>query len=177
MSENPQATSGYVLGRRSKQNLAVVHPDLVAVIERGLQISGCDFAVTEGNRTKKRQRQLIKSGASRTMNSRHLPKTPRKNPTLGPVSHAVDLGAWVDGKLSWDWQYYYQIADAMKQAALELGVAIRWGGGWALLDAYPTAKEARQAYVIRKRKAGKKAFIDGPHFELDWKAYPIGSSS
>ncbi|WP_299197946.1 hypothetical protein [uncultured Amphritea sp.] len=162
----------FALGRRSKKNLQQVHPDLVAVVERGLALSAVDFAVTEGVREIKRQRRLVKTGDSATLNSRHLPRVPTNNPELGEVSHAVDLAAWVDGTVSYDWPYYYQIAAAIKQAAAELNVAIRWGGGWALLDTFDTPEAARQAYIERKNRQGKKVYSDGPHFELCWEAYP-----
>lgn len=124
------------LGKRSKSKLVGVHPDLVKVVERAIEISRVDFAVTEGLRAYERQKKLYESGASTTMKSRHL------------YGLAVDLAAWVDGKISWDVEYYYQIADAMKQAAEELGIQIEWGGDW-------------------------KSFFDGPHFQLSHKQYPL----
>lgn len=129
----------YILGRRSKQRLKGVHPDLVRVVKRAIEITEVDFAVLEGMRTIERQRELFNKGASKTLNSRHL------------TGHAVDLGAWVDGTISWDWPHYRKIADAMKQAAEELSVAINWGGDW---DGFP----------------------DGPHFQLSWKEYPKDAS-
>lgn len=129
----------YRLGRRSKQRLKGVHPDLVRVVKRAIEITEVDFTVLEGMRTLERQRELVNKGASKTMNSRHL------------TGHAVDLGAWVDGTISWDWPHYHKIADAMKQAAEELSVAISWGGDW---DGFP----------------------DGPHFQLSWKEYPKDAS-
>jgi len=126
----------YRLGLRSKMRLQGVHPDLIKVVERAIQISTVDFTVLEGLRSRKKQRKLYNSGASKTMNSRHL------------TGHAVDLGAWVDRKVSWHWAYYHQIAAAMKQAAEELGVNLEWGGDW-------------------------KTFKDGPHFQLSWKEYKI----
>lgn len=122
------------LSLRSQQNLAGVHADLVRVVVRALEITTVDFAVIEGVRTRDRQRELVGSGASMTQNSRHL------------TGHAVDLAAWVGG-IRWDWPLYHKIADAMKAAAAELGVAIVWGGDW-------------------------RSFPDGPHFELDRRVYP-----
>ena len=126
---------GYKLGARSISNLRGVHPDLVAVVKRAITLSEIDFTVTEGLRTKERQEQLLKAGASKTMNSRHI------------TGHAVDLAAWVEGGIRWDWPLYAKMAAAMKRAAGELGVAIVWGGDW-------------------------KSFKDGPHFELDRRVYP-----
>lgn len=127
--------SGFVFGSRSQANLSGVHADLVRVVRRALEISAVDFAVTEGLRTVERQRQLVAKGASRTMNSRHI------------TGHAVDLAPFIDGAIRWDWPPFYQIADAMKTAAGELGVALVWGGDWV-------------------------TFKDGPHFELDRSVYP-----
>ena len=108
----------YSLGTRSRQRLAGLHPDLVKVVERAIEITEVDFTVLEGMRTVTRQRQLMASGATRTMNSRHL------------TGHAVDLGAWVGGEVRWDWPLYHKIAAAMKQAARELNQPIEWGGDW-----------------------------------------------
>lgn len=63
------------------------------------------------------------------------------------TGHAVDLVAFVGGEVRWDWPLYSKLADAMKRSAQALGVPIAWGGDW-------------------------KTFKDGPHFELDRKAYP-----
>lgn len=109
---------GYTLGSRSLSRLAGLHDDLFAVVERAIQITKVDFTVLEGLRSKSRQKELFDSGASTTMNSRHL------------TGHAVDLGAWVTGGVRWDWPLYHKIADAMKQAADELEIPIEWGGDW-----------------------------------------------
>jgi peptidoglycan L-alanyl-D-glutamate endopeptidase CwlK len=125
----------YKLGKRSKQRLEGVHPDLVRVVERAITLTTVDFTILEGVRTKERQMKLFQQGASKTMNSRHL------------TGHAVDLGAYVDGEVRWDWPLYYQIANAMKMAALEEGVDLEWGGDW-------------------------KSFKDGPHYQLPWQTHP-----
>ena len=115
---------GYKLSTKSLSNLKGVHPDLVKVVKRAIELTECDFTVIEGLRTKQRQAQLLKEKKTTTMNSRHL------------TGHAVDLAAWVipegsdKGTVSWDWKYYEQIADAMKKAALELKIPIEWGGDW-----------------------------------------------
>lgn len=125
----------YKLGARSKQRLKGVHDDLVKVVERAIEITTVDFTVLEGLRDPERQKTLMESGASQTLNSRHI------------TGHAVDLGAWVDNQVDWSWPLYYKIAAAMKESAKELDVDIVWGGDW-------------------------RTFKDGPHFELDRKAYP-----
>jgi peptidoglycan L-alanyl-D-glutamate endopeptidase CwlK len=42
----------YKLGARSIANLRGVHPDLVAVVKRAIELTPIDFTVTEGLRTK-----------------------------------------------------------------------------------------------------------------------------
>lgn len=107
----------YKLSQRSLNNLNGVHPDLIAVVKRAIEITSVDFAVIEGVRTIERQKELFSRGASKTMRSRHL------------TGHAVDLTAWVGG-IRWDWPLYYKIAEAMKTAARELNVSLEWGGDW-----------------------------------------------
>lgn len=130
----------YTLGVRSKARLKGVHPDLVKVVERAINITTVDFTVLEGVRDPLRQMKLVEAGASQTMNSRHIPGA-------DGFAKAVDLGAWVDDEVRWDWPLYHKIAAAMLEAARELNVKIVWGGSWT-------------------------KFRDGPHFELDRKAYP-----
>jgi peptidoglycan LD-endopeptidase CwlK len=108
----------YELSKRSKDRLSGVHPDLVRVVEKAISISDIDFTVLEGVRSIARQEQLVKSGASQTMRSRHI------------TGHAVDLGAYVAGQVRWDWPLYHKLADTMKQAAAECNVPIEWGGDW-----------------------------------------------
>ncbi len=172
MSENP-TPAAFVLGRRSKQRLADCHPDLAAVVERAIQLSKVDFTVLETLRTDKRQRHLVRQGKSQTKNSRHLARVPKNAPELGPISHASDLGAWIDNTISWEWEFYFLIANAMKAAAEELKVRIKWGGCWDYLDSYDSAEQAFQMYIDRKKAAGQKPFPDGPHFELCWEEYPV----
>lgn len=107
-----------ILSPTSLKRLQGIHPDLVKVVKRAAEITDTPFMVTEGLRTLARQRQLVASGASKTMNSRHL------------NGHAVDLACTVDGKLSWAWPLYYKLAKIVKKAAAEVNVPIEWGGDW-----------------------------------------------
>ena len=151
----------YQLSKTSLDKLVGVHPKLVAVVQRAIQISELDFKVLEGVRSKQRQAQLVASGASKTLDGRHI------------TGHAVDLGAVVGGVVRWDWPLYYKIAEAMQQAAKELQTTIVWGGVWdAPLASIGDTEDAVAAYVARRKAAGNKAFIDGPHFELDKRVYP-----
>lgn len=124
----------FTLSPRSYKRLEGVHPDLVRMVERAIAITEVDFVVLEGLRTKERQAELLKAGASRTMNSRHI------------TGHAVDLGAWVDKQVDWSWPLYSKIAAAMKQAATEQNVPITWGGDWRTFRDGPHFELNRSKY-------------------------------
>lgn len=154
----------YVLGAKSLAELKGVHPDLVRVVKRAIQITKQDFGVHDGLRTEAEQRAYVKAGVSQTMNSMHRPQP-------DGFGHAVDLVPYVNGKLRWEWPAIYPIAAAVWQAAKEEGVAIRWGGPWIdmrdIKSGSPAAMRAAvDAYGARQRAKGRKAFTDGPHFEL-----------
>lgn len=124
----------FVLSKRSRERMRGVHPALIGVVERALELTPVDFMVTEGLRTLERQAQLVRAGASRTLNSRHL------------SGHAVDLAALVDGAVRWDWPLYPRIAGAMKAAAVERGVALIWGGDWKSLRDGPHFELDRRVF-------------------------------
>ena len=107
-----------MLNERSKAALVGVNEKLIRVVARASDICKVNFIVTEGLRTEVRQRQLMRAGASKTMNSKHL------------VGRAIDVAPIIGNKLAWDWPPFYIIAASMKQAAEELGVKIVWGGDW-----------------------------------------------
>lgn len=123
------------LSERSLKQLKGVHPRMVALVKEAAALTPVDFLVTEGLRSADRQASLVRAGASRTLNSRHL------------TGHAVDVAALIDGQVRWDWPLYPRIAAAFKAAAARQGTAVVWGGDWPRLR-------------------------DGPHFELDRKAFP-----
>lgn len=124
----------FKLGKRSIERLQGVHPDLVRVVERAIDLTTVDFTVLEGLRSPERQQTLVASGASQTLNSRHI------------TGHAVDLGAWVDNQVDWSWPLYTKIANAMKAAANELGVSIVWGGDWKTFKDGPHFELDRKYY-------------------------------
>ena len=119
----------FSLGAKSRERLEGVDIRLVRLVEQAIKETAVDFTVLEGLRTPERQQQLVNDGFSQTLKSKHL------------TGHAVDLVALIDGKVSWDKEHYPEIARAMKKAAAEQQVNIRWGGDF-------------------------KTFFDGPHFEL-----------
>lgn len=147
----------FQLSQRSKDNLRGVNPKLVAVVERAILLTEMDFAVIEGVRTTMRQAELVKAGASQTMASKHI------------EGKAVDLMAYLNGRASWELNLYDEIATAVRQAAIEEDVAVRWGAAWNVPDIRDwrgTMEEAMNFYVDARRKEGKRPFIDAPHFEM-----------
>lgn len=107
-----------VLGPRSLLRLEGVHPDLVRVVKKAAAMSDMDFTVLEGLRTVERQKQLMASGATRTMRSRHL------------TGHAVDIAPMVGNEIRWDWPLYNKLAPIIMNAALACDVPVEWGGSW-----------------------------------------------
>ena len=124
----------YSLGVRSKTRLKGIHPDLAKVVEKAIQLTTVDFTVLEGVRDPIRQKKLVESGASQTMNSRHL------------TGHAVDLGAWVDDQVDWSWPLYHKINAAMQEASKLVGVPIEWGGNWTKFKDGPHFQLPRKEY-------------------------------
>ena len=149
------------LSQRSMKRLEGVHPDLVKVVQRAIEVTEVDFGVLEGRRSLARQRKLVEAGASTTMRSRHL------------TGHAVDLGAYIGSRVAWDWPLYHKIAAAMKQASTELDIPLEWGGAWGrLLNDFSSADLASESYTDERRSQGRKPFLDGPHYQLPWENYP-----
>ena len=131
---------------RSLESLKGIHPDLRRVIDRALQDSPLDFIVIEGVRSKERQSQLVASGASKTMNSRHL------------TGHAVDLlPIGLDGKPAFDWPLYHKLGPAVEAAAKAEGVEITWGGRWASFRDGPHFELKRDAYPASDWMTGQPA--------------------
>lgn len=139
---------GYRLSERSLGRLEGVHPDMVAVVKRAIEITKQDFLVLEGVRTPARQQELYAQGRTKpgrkvtwTLNSNHF-----VNRRTG-FGHAVDICPY---PVDWnDTSKFDAMAIAMFKAAKELGVNIRWGANWD------------QDENIRERGE-----YDSPHFEL-----------
>lgn len=113
----------------------------LAVIER----HPVECHVSEGLRTKERQRELVAAGKSKTLDSKHL------------TGHAVDLVVTPGGKPDWSPKAYTELARTFAQVALEFGLPVRWGGSWRWISG-PNCHD----YPFLAAK-----FFDGPHFEVE----------
>lgn len=107
------------LTARDRRRLVGVHADLVRVLERAARDGSVPWRVTEGVRSMDRQAELVASGKSQTMRSRHL------------TGHAVDL-AVEDGRggVVWDRPSYERLAVEILAAAKAEGVPVEWGGNF-----------------------------------------------
>lgn len=137
----------YVLGKKSLDKLKGVHPNLVEVVKRAIELTSQDFMVLEGVRTPERQRELYAQGRTKpgpkvtwTLTSNHF----KQKDGFG---HAVDL---VPFPVDWeDLKKFDAVSKAMFTAAKELGIKIRWGKDWDM-----------------DGKSGEKGESDSPHWEL-----------
>ena len=145
------------LSQKSLDKLVCIDPKLAQVVKLAIDYTKVDFGVTEGLRTIEKQREYFEAGKSQTMSSKHID------------GKAVDLVAYVGGTVCWELNVYDDLANAMKAAAIELAVPIRWGAAWNIPDIRAwrgTMEEAMNYYVDERRKKNKRPFIDGPHFEI-----------
>lgn len=124
-----KTNTGFELSRRSATRLNGVHPLLAAVVVLAMhQFTTVDFGVAKDCvRTLERQREMVDSGVSKTMNSYHLIQD-------DSYSHAVDLypSGYSDINDIHD-EAWHAVASAMELAAGLLGVKVNWGyamWGW-----------------------------------------------
>ena len=147
----------FKLSKRSLGRLEGVDERMVRVVKTAITVSKIDFGVICGLRTIAEQKELVAKGASQTMKSKHIDGL------------AVDLMAYIGGRASWELNLYDDIADAMKIAADEEDVSLRWGAAWHINDLREwdsSMQDAMNEYIDLRRGQGRRPFIDGPHFEL-----------
>lgn len=129
----------YKYSQRSLDKLKTCHPDIQKVFME--VIKHVDVTILEGVRTKETQEEYVRTGKSKTMNSKHLKQS-------DGYSHAIDAIAY---PIEWDnWQRNYMVAGFIKGVAASMGVKLRMGADW---DGDFTTKD--------------QTFHDLPHFELD----------
>ena len=147
----------FKLSSRSEGRLEGINPQLIEVVKTAITLTKVDFGVTCGMRTVEEQEKLVASGASQTMNSKHL------------EGRAVDLVAYIGPNVTWSLNKYDEIADAMAAAAKQKGVALKWGAAWTvgnIADWDGSMEDAMNTYVDVRRSQGRRPFIDAPHFEM-----------
>lgn len=123
MRVNRARMNQFELSSKSLKRLSGVHPDLVRVTKRAIELSNTDFGVSEGVRTWARQQILLYEGKSTTENSQHLLQDTG-------YGHAVDVFAFIDGKANWSNIAYGPIVQAFITAAIEEEVQVQFGHLW-----------------------------------------------
>lgn len=106
----------------SLQNFQGVHPELVALATRALELGPLDFAVASGLRSTAEQQRLFDDGFSHC------------DPSAGcvgkhTVGRALDLTPIFDGRPEFqDADRVRQLAPQVRRASAELGVPVKWLG-------------------------------------------------
>lgn len=162
----------YIFGKASEARMEGLHPNLVKVLRRAIQISPIDFTIIEGVRSD--EQCFINFGKGRTQLECQRggcpvkyaqPKLPKvtwltkalssnHRKKLDGYGHAVDIYPYpvsqvLNKRPSQYEPLFNKIAKAMFQASKELNIPIRWGADWDM-DNLP-------------RERGE---TDNPHFEL-----------
>ena len=122
-----------------------VNADLIKVLKRAQQLSKVKFHIHEGLRTLERQREMVRRGWSKTMDSEHL------------KGRAVDVRADGDPAVgALDRKKYEEINRAMRQASEEAGIPVEWGGDWKKF------KDVPHFQFPKGYRAGPNAYAGDP---------------
>ncbi len=109
------------LNATSMKRLSAVNPILAAITLRAMQICAVPFQITDGVRTLEEQVENRARGASKTLASAHL------------IGIAVDKHLTKPDGSGAFWEpeeNFKAISLAMKKAASEFDVELKWGGDW-----------------------------------------------
>lgn len=110
-----------VLSNRSIKRLYGVDDQLVRLAIEARRISPIPFEITEGRRNADRQRYLVSTGKSRTMESKHL------------IGKAFDFVAMPGGKVSWlldDYRAVVERGFKTAERALQMEGRFDYGCYW-----------------------------------------------
>jgi len=130
----------FKFGKSSLAKLDDVDPDLRLVMIEAIKLTVIDFGITEGMRSLERAEQLKTDGFSKVgSKSKHC------------QGKAVDIVAYDGSKVTWDLDFYEEIAQAVGEVSELLDIPIRWGGSWVTSD-----------FKLNR----DMSFIDAVHFEL-----------
>ncbi len=104
----------YKFGKRSRERLKGVDTRLINVLNELIKMM--DVTIIEGVRTKERQAELLKQGATKVKYSKHM------------EGKAVDLAPYPI-----DWENrdgFYYMGGMIRGIAKQLNLRIRFGGDW-----------------------------------------------
>ena len=130
--------SMYKYSKQSLDKLKTCHPDIQKVMNE--VIKHVDCTIIEGIRTKEQQEEYVRTGKSKTMDSKHLRQA-------DGYSHAVDVMAY---PIIWDdWKRNSYFAGFVMGTAKSMGIDLRSGIDWD------------SDFDISEH-----SFLDAPHLEL-----------
>ena len=130
----------FKFGKSSLGKLDDIDPDLRLVMMEAIKLTVIDFGITEGMRSLERAEQLKTDGLSKVgSKSKHC------------LGKAVDIVAYDGSRVTWDLDFYEEIAQAVGEVSELLDIPIRWGGSWVTGD-----------FKLNR----DMSFIDAVHFEL-----------
>lgn len=104
----------YKFGKRSRERLKGIDTRLINVLNELIKMM--DVTIIEGVRTKERQAELLKQGATKVKYSKHM------------EGKAVDLSPYPI-----DWENrdgFYYMGGMIRGIAKQLGLKVRFGGDW-----------------------------------------------
>lgn len=92
------------------------------VAECALKYTTVDFVVVDGGRSAEEHRNNVAAGRSWIKRSKHQDGL------------AIDIAAYVNGKITYNPAPYYKIAEAFYYCSDGLKIPITWGGEWRVQD-------------------------------------------
>lgn len=108
------------LGPKSLAQRETLHPKLKQVVDKLVEL-GFNFSILQGVRTPEQEKDLVASGASTTMNSKHLPD-------VNGQSRAMDIAL---NPISWNnTEQFVLFAGYVLGLADSMGIKLIWGGDW-----------------------------------------------
>jgi len=125
----------YALGNASKGRLITCHRDIQTWVNASIEFSPVDFTVTDGYRGEEEQERAFEKGYSKA----HFGQSPHNNhdPVYGPLSLAVDLVPYIDGKLDYENEgafktlhTYLRMVENELLDGGEISHTFDWGGAW-----------------------------------------------
>ena len=104
----------YKFGKKSKQELSTVHPDLQKIMNELIKLM--DVTIVEGLRSKEYQEKLVRLGFSQTLKSKHL------------TGDAVDVCPY---PIDWeDRERFIYMQGMIRGIAHMMGIPVRSGIDW-----------------------------------------------
>jgi peptidoglycan L-alanyl-D-glutamate endopeptidase CwlK len=120
----------YYLSATSLMRLNNVKPILIDIFKEAIKQSPYDFGIASGFRTLEEQQKLYAKG--RTTSGKIVTNADGIiNKSYHQSGNAVDIYAYINGKATWESQYYKPIAEhIMKVAKEKFNTNLQWGGNW-----------------------------------------------